>query len=299
MKNILNLLKNISFVTSLILLSHIALASPLYLNIAASATKGIYVNSQLRSNFVENEVTISNEYLDDGGLLVGYGQTFVGMKDTSFNITQQHRFASGRINFWPDILEGRLTLRLDGHKINNNDFTSDTDGVIIGAPQISWLANDTSLYIDLGYANSKYHNNLNVNQFTSTIGFGFNRNIDWIQLRSYQIRGLNSARASGKSSTSGLDAKWTHYFLTSASFIPSVVTMGAWVGERIYAVDMDSMSVANLADLGIASASLLLSWELRHWANFTVLAGKSRFRDVALVNDYTLNLAYINFTLKW
>ena len=299
MTNRLFLLQVLLLVTIFIAMPQMVYAKPFFFNVATSATRGVYIDSSHRESMSESEVSISGEYLDDGGVTAGYGKTFVWMKVADMNIEQQHRFVSGRMYFWPHILQGRLTTRFDAHQINNNDVTGETDGVIVVAPQLSWLSYDASLYFDLGYANSRYRNQLDVHQYTPTVGMGFNDNADWIQLRGYQISGLNPARVVGKTQTSGMDVKWIHYFASRAALVPSFFSLGVMTGERSFAVDMDAMSVANLADLSTGSATLLLAWDIKTWGSFSVLAGKNRYRDVDFSNNYTLNLVYANFTLKW
>lgn len=280
-------------------ISHNAYADSWYFNAAASVTGGSYKNSILRDKLSEGGLTISGDYLDQGGVTAGYGKTRIDMKNGITATDQENLLLSGRMHFRPDALPGRLTVRLDGHRVNNNDVSGDTDRVFVVAPQVGWLSHGENLYVDLGYASSHYQNQLSVHQYTPTIGFGFNAGADWIQLRSYRISGLNPARASGKSSTSALDAKWTHFFTPQSALAPASLTLGVAAGERIYAVDMDAQSVANLADLNRGAASLGLAWNITKSAKLFVLAGQSRFRNVALVNDYKLNVGYANLSIGW
>jgi hypothetical protein len=280
-------------------MSHQAHAAPWYFNAAADVTEGSYKDSILRDKLSESGITISGDYLDQGGVTTKYSKTRVSMKNSATATDQKTLLLSGRLHFRPDAFPGRLTVRLDGYRITNNDVTADTDRVAVVAPQVGWLSKGENLYVDLGYASSRYQNQLSVRQYTPTIGFGFNTGADWIQLRSYQIRGLNPDRAAGKSSTSGLDMKWTHFFTSQSALVPTSLTLGVATGERIYAVDMDAQSIANLADLNKGAATLGLGWNITKSAKLFVLAGQSRFRNVALSNDYKLNVGYASLSLDW
>lgn len=282
-----------------IALSHSVLADNWFFSATPSLTEGSYKSSIQRSRLTERGIAVTGDYLDLGGLSAAYSKTWIGMKNSAPSTNQDNYLISGRLHFRPDALPGRLTARLDGHRLENDDATRNTSNVSVVAPQVSWLSNDSNLYIDLGYAKSRYQNNLHVNQYTPTIGFGLNGGSDWLQLRSYQIRGLNPARASGKSSTSSIDAKWTHYFAPQSALVPASLSLGISAGEKIYAVDMDAQSVANLADLNKGAATLGLSWNVAKNAKVFALVGQSRFNNVAQANYYKLNIGHASVSLDW
>ncbi|MFA6064112.1 MAG: hypothetical protein WC736_16100 [Gallionella sp.] len=280
-----------------------AISPPLFadtwaLKATPGVTSGSYSGSQQRDKISDVGLMISGDYLEQGGVTVGYSNTQVNMKNASA-IKQDNYVVSGRMNYFPDGLTGRLTLRLDGYQVNNNDATGNTNNVTALAPQISWLSTDGMLYADLGYAKTHYQNQLNVSQLTPTIGFGLNGGADWIQLRSYLISGLNPVRAANKSSTTALDANWTHYFEPGTTLAPSTMSLGFSTGEKVYAVDMDAQSVSNLADLSKGGATVGLGWKVAKDTKLFVLAGQTKYSDVTLNNNYKLNVGYANLTIGW
>lgn len=285
--------------SALLPLPSLAQADTWFFHATPSATTGSYQDSLLRDTVTETGLRLSADYLDQGGLTTGFSKTWIGMQDAGTDIEQNNLLLSGRWNVWPDSLPGRVSLRLDGHHITNNDLTGDTDDVSVLAPQISWLSSDETLYADLGYAWSDYQNQLEVHQFTPTLGYGFNAGADWIQVRGYLINGLNPARAAGNTSTQALDTSWTHYFAAQSRLVPASLSLGLGLGERIYAVDMNAQSVANLADINQGSATLGLTWNLARNTQLTLLGGQSRFHNAALNNDYSLNLGYASLSMRW
>ncbi len=293
------LLNNLLIGIGIATLSHAAHADLFNFNAFVMDTEAAYSGSQQRDRLSERGIRLSADYLDQGGLTAGYTKTTVNMKNNATAINQNNMLISGRLNFLPDALPGRLTLRLDGHRINNNDATGDTSRVNVIAQQISWLAKDDSLYLDLGYAYSHYQNQLQAYQYTPTVGFALNGGTEWVQLRGYLIEGLNPIRASGKSSTAALETKWTHYFSPEPSLLPNSMTLGVTAGERIYTVDMSAQAVANLADLEKGSANLALSWDISRKVKFFVLAGQSRYSNPGLSNSYKLNVAHANVSIDW
>ena len=267
-------------------------------NATPSLTQGSYSGSVQRDKLSDIGVMISGDYLDQGGVTAGYSKTRVSMKNAA-TIDQDNFLLSGRKHIYLDSGSGRLTLRLDGYRLNNNDVTGATNGVSVIAPQVGWLSNDRTLYADIGYANSSYPNQPTIRQYTPTMGFGFNSNADWIQMRGYLISGLNPASTGGKSNTSDLDMKWTHYFAPGSELVPASLSLGVAAGQKMYAVDMDAQSVANLADLSKGAATLGLTWNINKSTKLFVLAGQSRFSNVTLPNDYKLNVGYASLSIDW
>ncbi|WP_295389699.1 hypothetical protein [uncultured Thiodictyon sp.] len=125
-------------------------------------------------------ISFDAEYQDRGGLAGGSTYTRLNYKGGIAALDQAAEFVSGRLNFTPDLLPGRVTLRLDGHQINNNDATNESDDVQVVAPQVSFLSHGKRVYLDLGYAYSAYgqsrigNGSLRVEQWTPTLGLGFN-----------------------------------------------------------------------------------------------------------------------------
>ena len=296
------LLLGIGIGTGIAAISHSAHADQWKLYTTISDTEGGYANSAQRDRLSERGLSVSAEYLDQGGLSMGYRKTSIRAKNTTpttASIDQSNLLLSGRLDFRPDALPGRLSMRLDGHRITGDDIAGDSGDVSVIAPQLSWLSKNETLYLDLGYAASHYQNQLSVRQFTPTVGFGFNAGADWIQLRGYLIGGLSSTRADGKSRTTALETKWTHYFASRSALMPASLTLGITAGERIYAVDRDARSVANLADLEKGAATLGLSWNIAKNAKFFALVGQSRYSNSTLSDDYKLNIGHAGLSFDW
>ncbi len=274
-------------------------AEPWVVNASTSVTRGAYSGSVLREALTETGIMVAAESPDVGGVTVGYGKTWVQMKNTAPTTNQNNLLLAGRVHIHPEVFSGRLTTRIDVHRITNNDATGNTDNVKVLAPQVSWLSSNGSAYADMGFSRSNYENQLTVNQYTPTLGFGFNERAEWVQLRGYLIRGLNPSRAAGKSNTSAVNAKWTHFFASTSRMAPSSLTASITMGEQIYAVDMDAQSVSNLGDVNKGAASLGLTWNVAKSSTLMFLLGQSKFRNVALLNDYSLNVGYLNFSTSW
>jgi hypothetical protein len=281
--------------------AHPALAQTWTVGATPTLASGAYDGAADRDRYLDRGITFTADYLDQAGVVASVSHTSIAYKSGTSSTEQDNLLLSGHWSQQLTALPARLTTRLDVYRISNNDATGDTDGVSVAAGQVSLLSKDALFYADLGYARSRYQNDLTVDQFTPTVGFALNDGKDWVQLRAYAINGLNPARAQGKSDTSALEAKWTHYFAGTpgSGWMPASATVSVLGGERIYAVDMDAQSVYNLSGIQTGAATLGLNWKLSKGSSLLVLAGQNRFRDATLDNDYRLNVAYAAWTLNF
>lgn len=263
-------------------------------------TSGAYAGAQSRSSIQSHGLMLSSDYLESGGLSLGLNRTGINARGGAQDVSQNALFISGRLHATPDRLAGRLTTRLDLHAIDNDDSTGDSDDVSAIAPQLSYLSFDKRRYCDLGYAHSSYRNDLSLNQWTPTVGLGFNEGADWLQLRGWLIDPSNPARAQGKDSTRALEMKWTHWLDANAAGIDNM-KLGLSAGERVYAVDPDAGSVANLADIHRGGINLGAEWKPGRNINVLALIGQDRFRNASVTpnNDYRLNYLYLWVSGQW
>ena len=265
---------------------------------------GQYSASEQRDTLQNLGFFLRADYLETAGVTVGYNRTMLGFDDSSQDIEQDNVFLSGRIHLTPDWAPGKITLRLDGHAISNDDATNETDDVKVIAPQISYLNFAKTFYADIGYASSSYGDStltseaLDVDQFTPTLGFGFNEQRDWLQLRAYLINPSSSLRAQGTSDTTALEIKWTHWPVRGL-FQLNNIRASALIGERIFAVDPDAAAVFNLADLQTGAVSVGGEWVPSENNRILLLLGVEQYENKAIADDYTSGFAYINFTHEW
>lgn len=268
--------------------------------LGAQAVAGAYNGADQRDRLSVYGLSLSADYLERAGFSLGLTHSGVKGKNGAADIKQNAAFASSRMHMTPDGLQGRLSLRLDLHAIDNDDATRNTDSVYALAPQVSYLSYDKQRYYDLGYARSIYKNSLSLNQFTPTLGIGFNDGADWLQFRAWFIKSSNAARSQGKTSTSALETKWTHWLGSNPAGIDNIKA-GLVVGERIYTVDGDAGSVANLSDIHRGGFNLGAEWKLGKDAALLAMIGRDRFRnaDLTPADDYSLNYVYLWLSGQW
>lgn len=276
------------------------------LKVMPQLTYTVYNNSRMRDRMRIGGVYVDAQYLEKGGFTVGVTHTELQMKGDAPTLRQDNGYLSGRLNFTPDLLPGRLTLRMGLYLADNNDATNESNGVRVFAPQLSFLNLDHSRYFDLGYAHSSYddsivdNGSLSMDQWTPTVGVSFNQGYDWLQLRGYIIHYSNALRAQNRSSSISLEAKWTHYPAPS-DWMPKQILAGVLLGRRLYAVDGDSGSVYNMADMQLGGVLLGAQWKLASKTNLLVQGGHDRYEELfgEIATKYSSSYLYTGLITQW
>ena len=266
-------------------------------------TYGAYRGAPTRDRIMSYGVFADGQYLDQGGVSAGISHSDLTFKNNATTLRQNNYYLSGRMNFTPDNVPGSMTVRADGHYVKNNDATNETSNVRVFAPQVSFLSYDKINYFDLGYARSGYgesnagRGSLAVDQWTPTAGFALNEGVDWVQLRLYNIRAKNAVTTSA---TDSLEAKWTHYPMLGA-WSPQQVQLGALIGKRRYAVDPDSASVYNLADMQRGGVSAGAQWQIAPDARLLLSGGYDRYeaQNGGTNTGYSGSYIYTGLTTQW
>ena len=264
------------------------------------------------------------DYLDSGGLGFGYNYTFTGF-DYDAELTEHLFYFTGRYNIYGDLFPGKLTLRLDAYagedtlryNINNPpdhsggggmgmktgggaSVVSESADISAYQPQVSFINYAKTLYLDLGYAYSEYDGQITteVDQFTPTVGIGWNDSYDWVQLRGYIITTNEPLTSQSDDKYHSLEMKYTHWYSDSTS------TMEFWrltvlIGERIFAVDSDAAAIYSMADTQKGAASLSARWKLTENTKVLTLIDYTRYENEPSGNDYNSLLVYLNLQKQW
>ena len=260
---------------------------------------GAYGNSRFRDSIASAGVFIRADHAK-GGVTLGYNRTLINFKLGIGEIDQEDWFVSGRLHYKSELLKGVFSTRLDFYRIDNNDPGNFSDDVNVIAPQVSWLNQNQTLYLDLGYARSMYQHDLKVNQYTPTVGFAFNNNYEWIQLRGYFIQFSNSLRSQGKSETIAIEAKWTHYFGQDRPLgLLESIKIGVLAGERVFAVDGDAADVFNLSNTQKGTVSLTTQWAVTENQKLLLGVSLSRYKNGFIDDTYTLPFLYANYSISF
>jgi len=254
-------------------------------------------DSQSREFTTDAGLLISADYLDDLTLAAGLDRIRVQWRGADAS-DYQNGYFSGRWQRYPDLLPGRVTLRLDGWSMQSR-----TDGVTVGTGSAALAVVSFAEYagrygLEFGAAKSRYAGGLEVTQWSPALGFKPFSRTDWLLLRGTIARYSEPDLVQEKSTRRALQARWTHYFEPGNTLALQNLWIDLKSGERIYYIDPDAAAVANLPDLFRQGMSLGMQWRLTsHWQ--LLLAGGSQrvLEDGAPEHETTF--AYFDIVAHW
>lgn len=107
-----------------------------YLDTMLYTQHTVYKDSLSRDSLNENGLLLSMDYLDRGGIQLGYNKKNIKFLQSSglAEIDENSRFIGGELNFYSDT--GRVGLQLDFHKIE--DESNYTDQITVLYPVINY-----------------------------------------------------------------------------------------------------------------------------------------------------------------
>ncbi|MGD8593141.1 MAG: hypothetical protein PVF82_09940 [Gammaproteobacteria bacterium] len=269
---------------------------------------GRYDGSKYRDRIQGAGANIEGQFAARWGFAAGYEHTRIKYKLQLPVYRQNAVFLSSHVSYIPQHALASYIFRLDFHSVNDDDGEYSADDARVIAPQVSYQRDDNSLYLDLGYADSRYGTNpyisgaLRIQQWTPTLGIALTRGgANWLKLRGYFNHSDNRLRSQNKKDTAALEAKYMYHPLSSYKLVPQFFEAGVLVGERIYTVDRDTASVANLADLEKDGMTLSAQWRLTKSLNLLVVGSRSQFREQTYTgyNDYFQKSVWLGLVTRW
>jgi hypothetical protein len=262
-----------------------------------TSMQGDYKDALTMNSQSGKGLKVTSEYKEQWGLTAGLQSTRINSPQPIPETRQDNWLLSGHVHIPSQISPGRWTLQIDGHQINNNTKVGNSDGVRVIAPQIAWLSSQIPLKLDISYASSSYRDMPTVHQISSGIGFGFNNNRNWLQIRGYVINQLDSTHSLSYATTRASEVKLTQFFPQNVSLIPTSITVGFERGQKIYNVDMLTQTVYNLPMLNEGGESIAANWKISQDSDFVLHASTTRYA-AAFPMDHQFKLHTLSAQLK-
>jgi hypothetical protein len=281
---------------------------------AVNATPAWYFSSAVQSIYTDYSGTdaraaltgwgmfISADYFESGGVTVGYNARSVD-RDAQPAVDEKHSYLSARVTRYVDATGGRVTVRVDRHRVDDRTPDVRDIGTATGA-RVAYLANRSTYYVDLGYTVSNYAaddaftDDIQVRQYTPTCGFPSGTN-DWTQLRAFFITHDESNRIAESRPTRALELKWTHRLAVRDLSGFDQFAFTALFGERMYAVDPDSADMYSVSDLQKATFGGTLRWRWSADTSIVLAVGTQRFENVRTSERYSGSFFYLNGSKSW
>lgn len=281
-----------------------------------------YSGSDERQSTYNGAVYISADYLEFANISAGYNYTFVDF-DGNAELGEHLFYVSGRHGFYLDALAGKLTTRIDvylgqdtlsyqvgsapshrGHRLVSTGGSStveDNTDITIYQPQVTYINYAKTFYADIGYAHSEYDNDttIKVDQITPTVGFGWNDNYDWLQIRGYFITVDNAETAYDDDQFDSVETTYTHWFADKGGAQLELIRFSLLAGERVLAVDPDAAVVYSTADKQTGAVTASIQWKLSQNSKILALMSYGQNENNAINDKYDSFLFYINLQQHW
>jgi hypothetical protein len=272
----------------------------------ATLMSGQYKDALLMDKQEGVGLHFTGDYLDQWGFKAGLQSTQIDLHSItglspSTNQSQDNWLISGYKNIYSTTLAGRWTFKLDAHQVTNNSQQSSNEVQAI-APLIQWASSTHPIILDFGMANSKYKDTKPIYQTSPGIAIGFNNNQDWLSARIYFISNLDPSNAMSHDKTRSTDFKFTHFFQSQVTGIPTSVSLGLERGQKIYNIDVVTQTLYNLPMLHEGGESLSASWKVAPKTSFTLFAGKARYffnPTPSIANHFSLATFSLQLGTAW
>jgi len=303
MKNLKSILLS-ALVLSGMLVTSVNADERWYIDATLNGMAGSYSDSSLKDNFYSGSAWLNVDYIDIYSFAIAYNHLNINAKDAvpgAFGVTQDT--VAGRLQyyFYNDTFGGKITAQLVAYEISNDLLPAQAGGAQIISPKLVYTNYAKDLSLDFEYVWSDYSDNsdLIVEQFASSIGFGFNKNSDWVELKAYLIQSDNKILTQGEESLSAAAIKWKHWFSPSTFLGLDNLSIDVLAGERIFAVDNETFTVYNLEDVQQGSVLLGLGWRVGEDFDVTAIAGLEKYKNKIIENEYDRKYLYISLTRHW
>jgi len=283
-------------------------ADKLYITVTPGKSIGHYDKAPYRDYADVSNINLVGTVINQWGFALGYENTIIHYKVDIPAYQQDAIFLSGHVSNAPQQPLGIFTTRLDLHCVRDRDNPSAADNACAIAPQISYMHYDNSLYVDFGYAISDYETNpltpgpLRIEQWTPTLGVALNSSAThWLRLRGYFIHSSNPERTHQINQTNALEFKYLYYPVSQYKTVPAYIDISVVSGERIYAVDRDTASINNLADLETGAQSISSLWRMSQSIGVMISASHSQFKIPSQFGNsrYSLNSTWLGLVAHW
>lgn len=273
-----------------------------FFSTAAHGVNTEYSGTQSRDALTGWGMSVTADYFETAGFTFGYNTRAV-TGDAASTVDEEHSYASVRINHFVDALNGRLSVRLDRHRIEDETASLHDSGAASGI-RVAFLNRASTRYVDVGYMRSRYASDnpfiddIIVRQYTPTLGFAPGTR-DWTQIRAYLISHSESNRMPNVDDRRALELKWSRRFIVRDERGLDQITLAGLIGERIYAIDPDTADVFSVSDLQRSAVSLALKWRWSADTHIVIASGRQNYENVETSDRYTGTFFYLNGIMHW
>ncbi|MDP1833231.1 MAG: hypothetical protein Q8K67_14325 [Geothrix sp.] len=261
-----------------------------------------YSDEAVRERLASGGFFLDLDDRESGGFRLALGRDAIRYRDAS-TMDQDTALVGGRLYIPLGAGQGKLVIQGDLGRVTFQEQGLAKQTATISGAHLGYLSDIhpefARLWLDLGFIQSRYDGGLRAEQWSPTLGFGVNDNMDWFTLGADAI----TLKGTGgpEEQTTAFKASWTHYFVPGAGMKPRSIYLSGLAGERIYAADTDLAIIYTLGDYQTGRWAFGATWGGAKGAGFSLEAGSSRFEDrtTTPVTSYTTPFVAASIHYTW
>ncbi len=240
------------------------------------STQVDYGKSAPRDLFTSLGTFVDVDHLDWLGVGLGVDRDRTRLVSES-TVPQTNLY--GQVRFYIPLGGRKLILRGDGLRLTREPGQGSTGTTSVVGYHLGWLSDRdppvARVYVDAAHHRSTYTSTFQVDQWTPTLGLGFNGNTDWFTLAGTRIT-VRDATTIAKDPLTSMKVPWTHFFLPDVAWKPASFGASITGGRRIYEVTPEAGHVVNHGETQTGGWSLDLGWKFKTWS-LGLYGGRSKW----------------------
>ncbi|WP_299494032.1 hypothetical protein [uncultured Shewanella sp.] len=270
--------------------------SPWSTNMAVSYLSGSYHGNTIKDDLNGYGVKSQFTYLDDYDVKLGYSRLGIAFDSDDFNDTlYQEAFQfEGESHYFIDMLNGSLTTGLQYSQIDGNLSDSALGNMSYIGGVLRYMSYQRDLYFDLHYSRSAYDLTSNVYQYDVAAGASLFGQSNWGQIRFYNIESTSFERR-----YISADLLIKHWLSSYSLLSPNSVYFAFTLGDRLLAVDPDTLVIANLSQIQKQYIRVGTQWALPNRSELTLALAYSEYELSTSDSDYSGTFLLLQYSKKW
>ncbi|MCL1125341.1 hypothetical protein [Shewanella surugensis] len=264
--------------------------------IAVSYLTGIYSGDTIKDDLNGYGIKSKFKYLDDYDISVGYSRSGIAFDSDDYNNTLYQDAFQFEVSshYFVDSVNGTLTPSVQFSKIGGNLSDSALGGLTYMGGILRYMSYEQNLYGDIHYSKSDYDLNIEVYQYDISVGGSLFGPANWGQVRLYDIESQSFDRRYFSA-----DFLVKHWLSAYSLLSPDNIYFAFTLGDRLLAVDPDTLVIANLSQIQKQYIRAGAEWALPNQSHLSLALAYSEYELSTSGSDYSGTFLFLQYSKKW
>lgn len=270
--------------------------SPWSTLLALNYLSGIYSGDTTKDDLNGYGIKAQFNYLDTLNVKLGYSRLGIAFDSETFSDTlyqEAFQFELER-HYFVDAFNGALTPSIQFSQIDGNLSDSALGGLFYMGGALNYMSYQRDLSFDLHYSKTAYDLHTNVYQYDAAIGASLFGAANWGQVRLYDIESASFDRH-----YISADVLIKHWLSSYSLLSPDNVYLAFTLGDRLLAVDPDTLAIANLSQIQKQYIRMGSEWALPNRSQLTLTLAYSEYELSTSDSDYSSTFFFLQYSTKW